>query len=54
MVDVGGTHGAFLSWVLGKSPDTVGLLFGLPHVLYSAKPAIAATGLAGCVECSKA
>jgi hypothetical protein len=50
VVDVGGAHGAFLSWVLECLPYATGVLLDLPHVLDSAKPAIAA-GLAGRVKC---
>ena len=51
VVDVGGAHGAFLSWVLECLPYATGVLLDLPHVLDSAKPAIAAAGLAGRVKC---
>jgi hypothetical protein len=51
VVDVGGAHGTFLSWVLESLPYATGLLLDLPHVLETAKPALAAAGLAGRVKC---
>jgi hypothetical protein len=51
VVDVGGAHGAFLSWVLDCLPYATGLLLDLPHVVESAKSAIATAGLASRVEC---
>jgi hypothetical protein len=45
IVDVGGAHGAFLSYLLGKLPGARGILFDLPAVLESAGPALAAAGV---------
>jgi hypothetical protein len=38
VIDVGGSHGAFLDFVLGRLPDAKGTLYDLPAVLDSAKP----------------
>jgi len=51
VVDVGGAHGAFLSWVLSKLPGAQGQLFDLPEVVATARAAIAADGLSERVEC---
>jgi len=51
VIDVGGSHGAFLSWVLSQLPEAQGQIVDLAHVVETAKPAIAAQGLAGRVEC---
>jgi hypothetical protein len=37
VVDVGGAHGAFLSWALGKLPKAKGVLFDRANVVESAK-----------------
>jgi hypothetical protein len=37
VVDVGGSHGAFLDFVLGRLPDAKGTIYDLPHVIDSAK-----------------
>ena len=51
VVDVGGAHGAFLSWVLGQLPEAKGQIYDLPHVVDTARPAMAAAGLSNRVEC---
>jgi hypothetical protein len=51
VVDVGGAHGAFLSWVLEQLPEAKGQIVDLPHVIETARPAIAAAGLSNRVEC---
>jgi hypothetical protein len=38
VVDVGGSHGAFLDFVLGRLPEAKGTLYDLPAVIDSAKP----------------
>lgn len=38
IIDVGGAHGAFLDFVLGRLPDATGVLYDLPHVIDAAKP----------------
>ncbi|MBS2031258.1 MAG: SAM-dependent methyltransferase [Deltaproteobacteria bacterium] len=46
VVDVGGANGTLVSAVLRAFPQTQGVLFELPHVVASAKSALAAVGLA--------
>ncbi|MCA1846986.1 MAG: methyltransferase domain-containing protein, partial [Actinobacteria bacterium] len=45
VVDVGGAHGVLLSAVLRANPAARGVLFDLPHVIATAREAIAATGV---------
>jgi SAM-dependent methyltransferase len=45
VVDVGGAHGVLLSAVLRANPAAQGVLFDLPHVVATARDAIAAAGL---------
>jgi hypothetical protein len=51
VVDVGGGHGAFVSYVLSRLPAARGTILDLPHVIETAKPAIARNGLADRIEC---
>jgi len=46
VVDVGGGHGALLSAVLDAYPGVAGVLYDLPHVVETAKPALAERGIA--------
>ncbi len=50
VVDVGGAHGAFLTWVLQQLPSARGVLQDLPHVVEAATPALAAAGVNERVE----
>ncbi len=46
LVDVGGADGSMLAVVLANHPDTVGIVFDLPHVVVDAPKSIAERGLA--------
>ncbi len=46
LVDVGGGHGQVLTTILGAHPHIRGILFELPHVIASAEPVVAASGVA--------
>jgi SAM-dependent methyltransferase len=45
VADVGGAHGVLLTAVLQANPDARGILFDLPHVIATARDALAAAGL---------
>ena len=45
VADIGGAHGVLLAAVLRANPAARGLLFDLPHVIATAREAIAAQGL---------
>jgi hypothetical protein len=45
VADVGGAHGVLLAAVLRANPGARGILFDLPHVIATARDAIAAEGL---------
>jgi predicted O-methyltransferase YrrM len=51
IVDVGGAHGAFLGFLLHRLPEARGVLLDLPHVIETAKPALAEAGLGNRIEC---
>jgi len=46
LADVGGGHGSLLAAILRAVPETRGILFDLPLVIATARPGIAAQGLA--------
>lgn len=46
IVDVGGGKGTCLTSILTANPEAKGILFDLPHVIDTARPAIEASGLA--------
>ena len=50
IVDVGGSHGAFLSAVLGREPSAKGVLFDRPEVVEGAGATLEAAGVADRVE----
>lgn len=50
VVDVGGSHGAFLAGVLGQEPKAKGILFDQPQVVEGAGPTLDAAGVAARVE----
>jgi len=50
VVDVAGSHGAFLSAVLQRVPEARGILFDLPHVIASAEAPLRAASVADRVE----
>ena len=50
VADVGGAHGVLLAAILRANPKARGILFDLPHVIDTAKPVIAAEGLANRCE----
>jgi hypothetical protein len=50
VVDVGGAHGAFLSWVLSQLPNARGQILDLPHVIETARASINDSPLAGRVD----
>lgn len=50
VIDVDGSHGAFVAAVLQREPTASGVLFGLPDVIASAGPALKAAGVADRVE----
>lgn len=50
IVDVGGSHGSFVSAILQREPAASGVLFDLPQVVQGAEAPLAAAGLAGRVE----
>jgi hypothetical protein len=52
IVDVGGGQGALLTAILKSNPALRGTLFDLPHVTESARPLLAAAGLAARCEIS--
>lgn len=45
VADIGGAHGVLLAAVLGANPAAHGILFDLPHVIATARDAMAAQGL---------
>jgi len=50
VVDVGGSHGAFLSAVLQREKDAHGVLFDQPQVVEGASPTLDAAGVSARVE----
>jgi len=46
VADVGGGHGSLLAAILRAAPGARGILFDLPRVIATARPGIAAQGLA--------
>jgi SAM-dependent methyltransferase len=50
VADVGGAHGVLLAAILRANPAARGILFDLPHVIETARDAIAAEGLASRYE----
>jgi hypothetical protein len=50
VVDVGGSHGAFVAAVLQREPTACGVLFDLPHVVEGAGATLDAAHVAGRVE----
>jgi hypothetical protein len=50
VVDVGGSHGVFLSAVLGQEPGARGVLYDLPQVIEGARAELEAAGVADRVE----
>src|SRR5581483_3050520 len=51
LVDVGGADGSMLATVLADHPDTVGVLFDLPHVVADAPKSLAQRGVVDRVSC---
>jgi SAM-dependent methyltransferase len=46
VADIGGAHGVLLAAVLRANPAARGILFDLPHVIATARDAVAAAGIA--------